>query len=547
MVWSDAADIERSLVAALRAYDWPGAETVVGALVGRLYHELEPLPLVAVGSILGALRRKRRFNLIARLSEALMHTGQDAPLVRRHYAQALIDRGLRVAPTMVLEALAASPSIDPRERAEAHGLLGRVYKQLYVTARAHATDAAPDAPVPAGAHMFLTRAINQYRRGYDIAPAENHWHGVNVVALTELAQRDRVPLDKAINPEDLARDILRRLDERRQGGRADQPWDVATRIELWLALDRPRDAQHAALDYVNHPDTDSFEASGTYRQLVEIWQLRTDAPPGSTILPLIQSAQLRGEGGAVGLESLVQELDTVQRARKHLERVFGDDRTQTIQWYEEGLKRARSVARIERPNGRGHGTGWLVDASEFLPGRPGVLMLTNAHVVNAEGGQALLPEQARANFQGAREIVSFDRVEWSSPVSQLDATLLSLSATPSGIDAVPLCRSPLKLQSPPQRVYIMGHPGGRDLEFSLHDNRLLACSTSHAHYRTPTEGGSSGSPVFDSEGWQAVALHHAGSESMARLDDPRATYQANEGILVDAIRRAAKESRSVHG
>jgi hypothetical protein len=534
MSWSDATDIERALASALRAYDWSGAQGVIASLVDRLYHEADPLPRDAAERALLALRRKRRFNMLARLAEALMRTGQDSPLVRRHYAQALVDRGLRVAPEMVLEALAASPSTDPVERAEAHGLLGRIYKQLYVAARTTRGGRAP---------AFLSRAIAEYRWGYDIAPAEHHWHAVNVAALTVLAARDGVSLSDAVDPASLARDILARLDGRLHGGpaRSERPHDVATRMEAWLVLGQPHDAQHAALDYVSHPDTDSFEAAGTLRQLTEVWMLTSDLPPGSTILPLIQSAQLRGEGGAVGLESLVQEIDTVQRARKTLERVFGDDRTQTIQWYEEGLKRARSVARIERPNGRGHGTGWLVDAAEFLPGRQGVLMLTNAHVVNAEGGQALLPEQARANFQGAREIVAFDRVEWSSPVSKLDATLLSFSAPPKGIDIIPLSRSALKLQSPPQRVYIMGHPGGRDLEFSLHDNRLLACSASHVHYRTPTEGGSSGSPVFDSEGWQAVALHHAGSESMARLDDPRATYRANEGILIGAIREESRK------
>ncbi len=535
MSWSDSADIERSLALALRAYDWTSAQAVIATLVERLYVEPEPFPLPAVRSTLGALRRKRRFNLIARLSEALMRTGQDAPLVRRHYAQALIDRGLRVAPEMVLEALAASPAIDDGERAEACGLLGRVYKQLYVATRTTRSSRAP---------AFLARAIAEYRRGYAISPAENVWHGINVAALTLMARRDGVAPADAVDPEALARTILGHLD---QHGRGDgypvvRPWDLATRMEAWLALDRPHEAQRAALDYVNHPDTDSFESAGTLRQLVEVWMLTSDVPPGSTILPLIQSAQLRGEGGTVGLESLVQEIDTVQRARRTLERVFGDDRTQTIQWYEEGLKRARSVARIERLNGRGHGTGWLVDAADFFPDGRGPLLLTNAHVIDADGGQALRPEQARANFQGTRVILPLDRVAWSSPVSQLDATLLTLGRAPEGIDTIPLCRTPLTLQSPPQRVYIMGHPGGRDLEFSLHDNRLLACSASLAHYRTPTEGGSSGSPVFDSEGWQAVALHHAGSDSMARLDDARSTYKANEGVLIAALRAAARGS-----
>jgi len=36
------------------------------------------------------------------------------------------------------------------------------------------------------------------------------------------------------------------------------------------------------------------------------------------------------------------------------------------------------------------------------------------------------------------------------------------------------------------------------------------------HYRTPTDPGSSGSPVFNAK-WEVVALHHAGSPATPRL------------------------------
>jgi V8-like Glu-specific endopeptidase len=70
---------------------------------------------------------------------------------------------------------------------------------------------------------------------------------------------------------------------------------------------------------------------------------------------------------------------------------------------------------------------------------------------------------------------------------------------------------------------------------------MLACNDRLVHYRTPTEGGSSGSPVFDEEGWTVVALHHAGRRDMPRLDG-KGTYEANEGIQIHAIQQATRST-----
>ncbi|HVI77481.1 MAG TPA: serine protease, partial [Candidatus Acidoferrum sp.] len=110
----------------------------------------------------------------------------------------------------------------------------------------------------------------------------------------------------------------------------------------------------------------------------------------------------------------------------------------------------------------------------------------------------------------------------------------------SKVDCVPmqLFPNPLQMAEPGPRMYIIGHPGGRDLEFSLNDNRLIACSDEKLHYRTPTEGGSSGSPIFDPVSWQVVGLHHAGRTNMPKLNGPVGEfYQANEGIAILAIMR----------
>jgi V8-like Glu-specific endopeptidase len=91
-----------------------------------------------------------------------------------------------------------------------------------------------------------------------------------------------------------------------------------------------------------------------------------------------------------------------------------------------------------------------------------------------------------------------------------------------------------------RRLYIIGYAGGRGLSFSFDDNIMIACSDRRVHYRTPTEGGSSGSPVFNEDGWDVVALHHAGKAKMPKLDDPASFYEANEGIPMAAIRAAIR-------
>ena len=69
----------------------------------------------------------------------------------------------------------------------------------------------------------------------------------------------------------------------------------------------------------------------------------------------------------------------------------------------------------------------------------------------------------------------------------------------------------------------------------LQDNILLDYDHRVLHYRSPTEGGSSGSPVSDDE-WRLIGLHHAGGTGMPQLNKAGGTYAANEGITIDAIR-----------
>ena len=102
-------------------------------------------------------------------------------------------------------------------------------------------------------------------------------------------------------------------------------------------------------------------------------------------------------------------------------------------------------------------------------------------------------------------------------------------------------------EGPPPRVYVVGHPGGKELSFSFQDNELLGhegnpngkprlSGVCRVHYRAPTEPGSSGSAVFDESLWEVIALHHAGSSfGVPRLNGEPGTYAANEGIAIESI------------
>ena len=119
----------------------------------------------------------------------------------------------------------------------------------------------------------------------------------------------------------------------------------------------------------------------------------------------------------------------------------------------------------------------------------------------------------------------------------LDTTVVRLPRTPNKAKPLTISRAAVQMRQPAERVYVIGHPAGRGLEISLQDNLMLACDAVRVHYSAPTEGGSSGSPVFD-RNWQVIALHHGGGTEVRRLDQSGGRYAANEGIALDAVQRA---------
>src|SRR5262249_17323926 len=142
---------------------------------------------------------------------------------------------------------------------------------------------------------------------------------------------------------------------------------------------------------------------------------------------------------------------------------------------------------------------------------------------------------------------------WYQPSADggLDTTILELDGYPQDVVPTPLAQGlpPKPLRH--RRAGGVGPPrGAPPPHFSLHGHRLLAPRPRVLHYRSPTEGGSSGSPVSDDE-WRLIGLHHAGGTRIPALNGAGGTYAANEGITIDAIRgglaHRPPEIRSLHG
>jgi hypothetical protein len=220
------------------------------------------------------------------------------------------------------------------------------------------------------------------------------------------------------------------------------------------------------------------------------------------------------------------------------------------------------VCRVE-VDGAAAGTGFLLG--------PDVVM-TNFHVIESvqqmnpgpEGGKRV---QVRFDYKQLSTGETFNpgqvfglAEDWlidSSPYSdidfvpepkngapekdQLDYALLRVTGAPgskpigeksSGEDKKRGWLTPLATPyafQPNTPLFIVQHPKGAPLKLALDTNAVINVNSNATRvaYRTNSEPGSSGSPVFNAN-WELVALHHAG--------DPAWTPAFNEGIPFTAIK-----------
>ena len=466
-----------------------------------------------INKALTILRRKRLFSELEATTKKLVGCGKETPMIRRQQIQSLIDQNRVEEAIAILQSLSTELRNDPSESPELCGLTGRAYKQLFVNG------AGPEN---------LQHAISEYEPCWSNRLGDYRWHGINLVALLARAELDRIDIQVGLNKESLAREILGEIDDLGQNATI---WDYATAMEASIALRDTEGALRWAKNYVRHPCADAFELGSTIRQIKEIWNL-PDTELGNKLLPVLEYELLQRQGADLQITSLsVKDSGGFQA-------VYGNEAAVPIAWIENMFERCKAVGRVLRSGtGEAIGTGFLMKGSE-LCGDWGdaPVFVTNAHVISdhIEDKAPIRSGDGSVEFTriDGRRKVELGIILHSSPKNELDVTVLQVTP-PSGTSMLrPSFYPPLvtgKGQAP-QRIYVIGHPGGRELEVTLYDNSIVACPDKRfVHYRSPTEGGHSGSPVFTRE-WKAIAIHHRTKPEL----------QVNEGVLFEPICEALR-------
>jgi hypothetical protein len=539
MSW-DPSEFIVQLNEKVERFDQKGVAALCRELIAHLEQRPadDPYPTGEAKAVLKLLRSKRWFDLMQNVAEALIGKVENSLQIRRQYAQSLIDQGVMPDALAVLDELIPDTAADPPENAEARGLKGRVYKQLYINAR---------NPASALNRKNLERALTAYLEVYNLDRKQHLWPGINVVALLFRARRDGVAVYGYPDPSALAETILNEV-KRKEANRQAEQWDYATAVEACVALDRCEEAFKWLGKYFRAQYADAFELASTLRQLTEVWELDPNSACGQLLLTPLQAELLQRKGGQLELGAADLQPKAVPRQleKTEYEKVYGTDTYFSVGQLDTAKERCRAVARIGKDVTEGVGTGFLIKGADLCAdwGDEPVL-ITNAHVMNEDEDdeEALRPEQAVITFQVlGLEQYRVKEVLWSSPPDKFDATIVRLDKPVPCESVYPVAKR-LPVLDPPQQVYIIGHPGGRALSLSLQDNLLLDHQDPLLHYRTPTEGGSSGSPVFNRQ-WVLIGLHHAGSEQMRRLNGKEGTYAANEGIWIRALQAAIAAERA---
>jgi hypothetical protein len=199
-----------------------------------------------------------------------------------------------------------------------------------------------------------------------------------------------------------------------------------------------------------------------------------------------------------------------------------------VSFLERGLELSPSVAKLLvtlNDGKRYYGTAFRIGTD---------LLLTNHHVLFDDVGPATAVEAwfgFELSFGGAPRDYTVVACKPETIVGKADhdwAVVRTATAMPESAKVIPL--SEASVPKPHDRVYIIQHPQGREKKIGMIHNIVVAVTEDVVQYRTDTEAGSSGSPVFN-EQWQVVGLHHRWGSTVT---GGRTEYY-NQGRRIDRV------------
>ncbi len=196
------------------------------------------------------------------------------------------------------------------------------------------------------------------------------------------------------------------------------------------------------------------------------------------------------------------------------ERIMGTSDLMGVAFLERGLQIARSVGRVwvnvAAGKAEAYGTGFLVSPR---------LLLTNHHVL----GDKAVAARSSVEFDYALRadsqpypsaLFTMDPATFHLADRHLDYALVGVSPVSGEGRALSEFGWNGLVQEEGKAIAaqygnIIQHPGGERKQLTLRENRIVDVLPEFLHYTADTEGGSSGSPVYNDR-WEVVALHHSG-------------------------------------
>ncbi len=301
-----------------------------------------------------------------------------------------------------------------------------------------------------------------------------------------------------------------------------------------------RDGQNVLVLFLQALHDQAIEEDACHQRLNDV-AIKVAAATGSTLPPLARGNLSRASAASAG-EALPSELPgyalpliepdrsalvaslppglSASTFTERLESLKNKERADwlPVNFLEKGLQAAHAVGRVDY-EGDKIGTAFLVAPD---------LVLTNAHVV------AEIPvfEQGKVRFhvdKSTEQVYYFAKQVAQSSTDQLDFALLQLQSPVADIQPLTLSTEGAWKNQPANILQYPGIAGG-GMQVALRYNAIVHVDATRIYYVTDTEGGSSGSPVFNDD-WHVIALHRAGIED----DAHRPVKNANQGVPLTAI------------